>query len=97
MDALQESSIKFLNALVSQQRKEIRELKQAVENTAKTNELLTAVLSYLIDNEHGGAANINLSAVQDHQRDKHIDIERSSNISGDVLMIIRSMKNEYNI
>lgn len=92
MDALQESSIKFLNALVSQQRKEIRELKQAVENTAKTNELLTAVLSYLIDNEHGGAANINLSAVKDHQRDKHIDIERSSNLTGDILMIIKTIK-----
>ena len=92
MDALQESSIKFLNELVSQQRKEIRELKQAVENTAKTNELLTAVLSYLIDNEHGGAANINLSAVQDHHRDKHIDIERSSNLTGDVLMIIKTIK-----
>lgn len=92
MESLQESSIKFLNALVSQQRKEIRELKQAVENTAKTNELLTAVLSYLIDNEHGGAANINLSVVQDHQREKHIYIEKSSNLTGDVLMVIRSIK-----
>lgn len=92
MEALQESSIKFLNALVSQQRKEIRELKQAVEQTEKTNELLTAVLSYLIDNEHGGAANINLSVVQDHQREKHIDIERSSNLTGDILMIIKTIK-----
>lgn len=92
MEVLQESSINFLNALVSQQCKEIGYLKKALEQTEKTNEILTAVLSYLVSWEHGGAANINLSFVRDYIQNIKLIIEKTSNLSGDVLMHIKTTK-----